>query len=49
MEYGRLQKVFSEWEQVWESENKAKLIKINGQKKPNIFRLGPDVRWVPLR
>ena len=49
MEYGRLQKVFSEWEQVWESENKAMLIKINGQKKTNIFRLGPDVRWVPLR
>ena len=50
MEYGRLQKVFSEWEQVWESENKAMLIKINGQqKRTNIFRLGPDVGWVPLR
>ena len=49
MEYGRLQKVFSEWEQVWESENKAMLIKINGQqKRTNIFRLGPDVGWVPL-
>ena len=34
----------------WESENKAMLIKINGQQKiTNILRLGPDVGWVPLR